>query len=906
MDYFFEDFHLDLKNRQLLKAGKIVPLNSKYFDVLSLLVQQSGQLASKEFIFDKVWNDVVVTDSALSQCIKDIRKQLGDSAVNPKFIKTVPKHGYSFIGKVIRKEKEYNSKIIQESDYIVSDRPYKFLDYYTEQDEALFFGRENEIELIASNILAHRNYIIHGRSGVGKSSIVRAGLSPVLKRKSYHVFVIRSYKDPLEEIRQSLQSIIPTKSLLNFGKNLDQDIVNIFNQYQLNPVVLFLDQFEDFFLLLSKDKKQAFIESIGSIIANEYIPIRIVFILREDLLAEMSRFKTAIPEIFHHEYRLGRLRHEQAVRAIIGPAHKVGCPIAVNLPERIWNDLTENGDIDPPQMQIVCDVLFDNRDLEKGITEQEYDILGGASKILTGYLERVMNRFNSNDLKSAKEILKSLITVDNTRLVLPVLNVERRVKSVIGQFGNDIGNLIEELGRARIIRFRRQDGEAWIEVSHDFLIPEIAKWISNEETEIKRARSLLDRSMENYRAHQLLIDKESLSLILPEGMYLGLTDEEADLVALSTIQAHFSVPDWMVKIAPSVQSYISECIKKDDPEIRIKAIESATLLKNEKMRDELLNVAFWDKDLSVRKCASIKLVEQYGPKGQNSIAARGKQKAGVIRRAISLAMVRDHDKGMVELMKLPFMIAVLVIFGLMWVRIIRESKDIARQTAGGTIGASVSGILIGLLLGIALSIARHVHSFEGTNTILVLMSLGALAGTFGGFGVSLGIVTMQNISFRHSHWWSIIGGMLGGFTIGALLYMLEVDITRILFGQKLKGVTGAFEGLIIGGMLAFGKVIAEQFISPKIWPKIIGSAIGSMIGAIILTSIEGNLFSGTIEIVAKSFSKSSINLEPLASFFGEVNFGKISRVGLGAIEGFLFGGFLTLGMEKMKKNINDF
>ncbi|MEJ2544679.1 MAG: hypothetical protein P8Y99_11485 [Calditrichaceae bacterium] len=571
------------------------------------------------------------------------------------------------------------------------------------------------------------------------------------------------------------------------------------------------------------------------------------------------------------------------------------------MPERIWDDLTENGDIDPPQMQIVCDVLFDNRDSEKGITEQEYDKLGGASKILTGYLERVLNRFNSNDLKIAKEILKSLITLDETRLVLPVVDVESHVKNVIKISENEIGTVIEELGRARIIRFRRQDGDAWIEVSHDFLIPEIAKWISSEEAEIKRARSLLDRSMENYRVHQLLIDKESLGLILPEIDFLGLTGEEADLLAMSTIQACQVVADAIAKIAPSIQKHIVDNIQNDDPEIRIKAIESATLFKNDEMRDNLLHAAFWDKDLTVRKAACLMLVEQYGTKGEKLIVAKGNQKAGLIRRAISLAMIRDYDKNMVHLLKLPFMIAVLVTVGLMWVRVIRESKDIARQTAGGTMGAAISGILVGALLGIALSLARHVHTFEGTTTILVLLSLGAIAGTFGGFGVSLGIVTMQNISFRHSHWWSVIGGMFGGFAIGSLLYMLEVDITRILFGQKLTGVTGAFEGLIIGGMLALGKVIAEQFISPKLWSKIIGSAIGSMIGAIILTSIEGNLFSGTIEAVAKSFAKSSINLEPLASFFGEVNFGKISRIGLGAIEGFMFGGFLTLGMEKMKK-----
>jgi len=173
--------------------------------------------------------------------------------------------------------------------------------------------------------------------------------------------------------------------------------------------------------------------------------------------------------------------------------------------------------------------------------------------------------------------------------------------------GNGIGNLIEELGRARIIRFRRQDGNAWIEVSHDFLIPEIAKWISNEEAEIKRARSLLDRAMENYKAHQLLIDRESLNFISPEGIYLGLNGEEADLIALSALQARSVVPDWLAKIAPSIQSYISENLKNDDPEIRISAIESSTGLRNDGVRDELLRVTFWDKDLSVRKSASIKL-----------------------------------------------------------------------------------------------------------------------------------------------------------------------------------------------------------------------------------------------------------------------------------------------------------
>src|SRR5205814_10689793 len=99
--YRFDDFHLDAGNRHLSRNGESVALNSKYFDVLLLLVSRSGQLVEKQQIFEEVWDGVFVTDAALTQCIKDIRRQLGDDASSPRYIKTVPKHGYVFIGTVI-------------------------------------------------------------------------------------------------------------------------------------------------------------------------------------------------------------------------------------------------------------------------------------------------------------------------------------------------------------------------------------------------------------------------------------------------------------------------------------------------------------------------------------------------------------------------------------------------------------------------------------------------------------------------------------------------------------------------------------------------------------------------------------------------------------------------------------
>ena len=101
MVYRFDNFYLDGGNRRLLRDGLPVALNSKYLDVLLLLVSRCGQLVEKASIFEEIWSGVFVTDAALTQCIKDIRKQLGDDAANPRYIKTVPKHGYVFIGEVI-------------------------------------------------------------------------------------------------------------------------------------------------------------------------------------------------------------------------------------------------------------------------------------------------------------------------------------------------------------------------------------------------------------------------------------------------------------------------------------------------------------------------------------------------------------------------------------------------------------------------------------------------------------------------------------------------------------------------------------------------------------------------------------------------------------------------------------
>jgi len=102
--YRFEGFLLDPVDRQLKLQGVAVDLNGRYLDALTLLVREQGRLVSKDRFFEEVWRGVPVTDEALTQCIRTLRRQLGDDAGRPRFIETVPKHGYRFIAPVERLE----------------------------------------------------------------------------------------------------------------------------------------------------------------------------------------------------------------------------------------------------------------------------------------------------------------------------------------------------------------------------------------------------------------------------------------------------------------------------------------------------------------------------------------------------------------------------------------------------------------------------------------------------------------------------------------------------------------------------------------------------------------------------------------------------------------------------------
>src|SRR5580765_4727569 len=98
--YQFDEFRLDVAKRQLLREGEVVPLYSKAFDLLLMLVESRGRDLSKDEILDSVWPDQELEESNLTVNISAVRRALGEKAAQPRFLVTIPGRGYRFVASV--------------------------------------------------------------------------------------------------------------------------------------------------------------------------------------------------------------------------------------------------------------------------------------------------------------------------------------------------------------------------------------------------------------------------------------------------------------------------------------------------------------------------------------------------------------------------------------------------------------------------------------------------------------------------------------------------------------------------------------------------------------------------------------------------------------------------------------
>jgi DNA-binding winged helix-turn-helix (wHTH) protein len=104
--FVFGPYRLDPEGVALWREREIVSVRPKCFALLLYLIQHHGKLITKETLLADVWKDVVVSESALSRTVAELRDILQDNAEAPQFIETAQRRGYKFIGKVVEIGKE--------------------------------------------------------------------------------------------------------------------------------------------------------------------------------------------------------------------------------------------------------------------------------------------------------------------------------------------------------------------------------------------------------------------------------------------------------------------------------------------------------------------------------------------------------------------------------------------------------------------------------------------------------------------------------------------------------------------------------------------------------------------------------------------------------------------------------
>lgn len=220
----------------------------------------------------------------------------------------------------------------------------------------------------------------------------------------------------------------------------------------------------------------------------------------------------------------------------------------------------------------------------------------------------------------------------------------------------------------------------------------------------------------------------------------------------------------------------------------------------------------------------------------------------------------------------------------------------------GTVGAGVAGIAGGLFYGFAGASQPLGPGMGAASVLLVLLWLTIAAALMGGAGVSFGIAAAR---FAAAPYVGIVGGALGGMVVGGLVKLLGLDAFNLLLGRSPGDITGAAEGLCLGGAVGLGAWLGNRRAEPSSLRRNVAVAgLAGGCAGIFIPLLGGRLMGGSLDLLARSFPNSQLKLDQISGLFGEKGFGPISQVVTGGLEGMLFAGCVVGAMILARRSLN--
>jgi DNA-binding winged helix-turn-helix (wHTH) protein len=231
-------------------------------------------------------------------------------------------------------------------------------------------------------------------------------------------------------------------------------------------------------------------------------------------------------------------------------------------------------------------------------------------------------------------------------------------------------------------------------------------------------------------------------------------------------------------------------------------------------------------------------------------------------------------------------------------------RDVLLLGAAGTVGGGMAGFLGGLIYGFAAASGPEQPGVGGISVLLVILCVTIAVALMGGAGVSFGIV-LGNRAAGRKWWGNIVGGALGGLIVGGAVKLLGLDAFTLLFGHSPAGMTGAMEGVLLGG----GVGVAAWLAFRAGWARlrrsaVIAAIIGAAAGALI-ASAGGRLMAGSLDLLARAFPDSRLRLDQISGLFGESGVGPVTRLVTSCLEGALFSACVVGAMILAQRSFSD-
>jgi WD40 repeat protein/flagellar biosynthesis GTPase FlhF len=408
---------------------------------------------------------------------------------------------------------------------IAPESPFKGLSPFddSELDALFFFGRERDREVVVANLMASRLTVLFGPSGVGKTSLLRAGVAHALRPLPDAAVVVFSAwpVDPLHELHAAIAG---TAGIDGADQPLP-DLLAAAADVLGGDVYVILDQFEEYFLYHDPDAVEPFADELADAIRRPGLRANFLLGIREDALAKLDAFKGRIPGLFANYLRLDRLDRDAGEAAIVGPVNAYNTLVE---PERrvelepalvagLLDEVTAGrvdlgvagrglaaddgpaGRIEAPYLQLVLERLW-NEEARVGSRRLRLATLaglGGASHIVHEHLDRAMAGLSPREQDAAAAMYNHLVTPSGTKIALVVADLA----GYAALDEKEAAAVLRRLSAERIVRAGENGGSDRYEIYHDVLADAVVAW----RTRYVAERRLEEQRREAERRHRRLI-----------------------------------------------------------------------------------------------------------------------------------------------------------------------------------------------------------------------------------------------------------------------------------------------------------------------------------------------------------------------------------------------------------------